>query len=431
MIWIYRIFYIPIFFIMFPYYLWRMLRRGGYREDFHYRFGFIKPLWVKEGHIKRVWIHAVSLGEVNAIRPLVEKLLAGGGVEIFLTATTSTSYKVARELYSDKVMRVSLFPFDFWVFSWVTWNRVDPDLVLLMEGELWPEHIHQGGARGVPILLMNGRLSDRSFRRYMKVKWLAKSLILKKLSWLLAGGEQDLRRFIEIGMDESKAECTGNLKLDVMPKKVLTDNEKEELKVEMGFRGGGRPLILVGSSTWSGEEALLIKILEKALGMGIDCRLLLVPRHAERREEIRELLKAQKRSWHMRSSGKRAPDGTYIYLADTTGELSILSQVADLVFIGKSLLPHNGGQTPIEGAALGLAMVYGPMMTNFKDVSGALEGVGATVRCRDAEELEGVIIGLLGDGGRRKAMGEAARRWHGFNRGATDKTVDVIRHFIR
>ncbi len=437
MIWIYRILYIPIFLISFPYYLWRMLKRGGYAKDFHYRFGLIKPLPEKKLRVPRIWIQAVSVGEVNAIKPLIEKLLAKKNIEIIVTTTTSTSYAIAKEQYGDKITAVGVFPFDFWPFSRTAWKRINPDIAILMEAELWPEHIHQATIRNVPVLLINARLSDRSFKRYLKIKFIAKRLVLKFLSSLIAGTEQDLDRFIAIGVNPEKAFCSGNIKFDVAPKKVLSEKEKTDLKKEMGFVSEGSnlnfpsPLILMGSSTWPGEEALLLKIFENALNQGIDCRLLIVPRHAERREEIKALLRTQNHAWHLRSEYTQAPEGTFIYIGDTTGELSILTQVADLVFIGKSLPPHNGGQTPIESAALGIAMVYGPLMTNFNQICKSLEKANASIMCHDSKEVEQQILALLKDQQKREALGRAAKQWHAFNQGATDKTVAVIEKFMK
>lgn len=437
MIWIYRILYIPVFLISFPYYLWRMLRRGGYAKNFHYRFGLIKPLPEKKLGITRIWIQAVSVGEVNAIKPLIEKLLEKKNVEIIVTTTTSTSYAIAKEQYSDKITAVGIFPLDFWFFSQAAWKRINPDIAILMEAELWPEHIHQATIRNVPVLLINARLSDRSFKRYLKFKFIAKRLILKFLSSLVAGTEQDLDRFVAIGVKPENALCSGNIKFDVNPKKILFEKEKMDLKREMGFvhersnLDSPCPLILMGSSTWSGEEALLLEIFEKAMEQGIDCRLLVVPRHAERREEIKALLRTQNHTWHLRSVTPQAPEGTFIYVGDTTGELSILTQVADIVFIGKSLPPHNGGQTPIEPAALGIAMVYGPFMTNFRQVCKSLEKADASIMCRDAKEVEEQILALLKDQQKRDALGLAAKHWHALNQGATDKTIAIIEKFMK
>lgn len=425
----------PFFLISFPYYLRRMLKRGGYGKDFHHRLGLIEELPKRKEGVKRIWIQAVSLGEVNALKPLIEGLMRKNQVEIIITTTTSTAYQRACELYQGKVTKVGAFPFDFWLSSRNTWKRIDPDLVILMEGELWPEHIHQAMIRKVPVFLINARLSNRSYKRYLRVKFLAKHLVLKYISILLAGSMQDLERFIALGMDPKRAVCTGNIKFDVKPAIFLSEKEKSELKMEMGFLSGNQidqksPLIVMGSSTWPGEEVLLIKAFERALEEGIDCRLLIVPRHGERREEIKEFLKKQKRNWHLRSMGKKAPPGTYIYIGDTVGELAILSQVADLAFIGKSIDPNQGGQTPIEAAAIGLPILYGPNMSNFKQICESLERANGAEKCRDSEEVKEKIIELLRDKKRRVQLGLDLKMWHERNQGATDKTLKAIEEYI-
>lgn len=432
MIWLYRFFYLPVFLITFPYYLWRMLKRGGYAQDFHHRLGLIPPLPPKKPNTTRIWIHAVSVGEINAINPLIQKLLAKQNVEIILTTNTSTAYTVAKNLYAKIVQRVDLFPLDFYFCTKIAWKRINPDLLIFMESELWPEKIYQAALHHVPVLLINARLSDRSFKRYSRIKYITQSLILNRLSLILAGTQLDFDRFIKIGANPQKIHCTGNIKFDVTPKKILTEEEKSDLIHEMGFisNNNDRPLILMGSSTWPGEEACLLKIFEKALNQNINCRLLLVPRHPERRNEIKHLLQSQNHSWHLRSENPKAPQKTFIYVGDTIGELAILTQVADLAFIGKSLPPNNGGQTPIEAASLGTPMVYGPMMTNFKQISQSLEKTGASIKCNDPLSLEETILELLKDPSKRHTMSAAAKKWHAANQGATDKTIAAIEKFI-
>jgi 3-deoxy-D-manno-octulosonic-acid transferase len=198
---------------------------------------------------------------------------------------------------------------------------------------------------------------------------------------------------------------------------------------ELGFGSSSQPetpLVLLGSSTWPGEEAMLLAAQQAALATGWEVRLLLVPRHAERRGEIIALLEKQPWPWHARSTGPRAPSPVKIYLGDTTGELARLTQAADVAFIGKSLPPHDGGQTPIEAAALGLPLVYGPRMSNFKDVCRSLEDAGAAERVADEASASSALLALLQDPARRAKMGAASRAWHIANQGATERTVAAL-----
>jgi 3-deoxy-D-manno-octulosonic-acid transferase len=163
MIWVYRILFLPALICSLPYHLWRMWRRGGYRHDFHHRFGLVDRPPPKAPGVKRIWIQAVSVGEAQALGPLLARLREQPNLEIILTTTTSTAYQIIREKYARDVQKVGVFPLDFWPFSRSAWRRLEPDLAVLMEGELWPEHLHQAHARKVPVALINARMSNRSY----------------------------------------------------------------------------------------------------------------------------------------------------------------------------------------------------------------------------------------------------------------------------
>jgi 3-deoxy-D-manno-octulosonic-acid transferase len=429
MIWLYRILFLPALVILLPYYAWRMWRRGGYRHDFHHRFGLMDRPPPKRPGVKRIWIQAVSVGEAQALGPLLAQWRARPDIEIVLTTTTSTAYKILREKFAADVLRVGIFPLDFWPFSRNAWRRLEPDLAVLMEAELWPEHLHQARLRGVPVALINGRMSNRSFARYQNMRGLARAL-LGQLRLILCATATDQQRFLALGADPARTRLTGSLKFDAAAKvQKLGDGERAALLAELGFSAATQfetPLILLGSSTWPGEEAMLLAAQQAALAAGLDVRLLLVPRHAERRGEIIALLEKQPLPWHARSAAQCAPQPVKIYLGDTTGELARLTQAADVAFIGKSLPPHDGGQTPIEAAALGLPLVYGPRMSNFRDVCRSLEDAGAAIRVTDEAAARSTLLALLQDPPRRAKMGAASRAWHTANQGATQRTVAAL-----
>lgn len=428
MIWIYRILYLPALLVALPYYLLRMWRRGGYAKDFQHRFGRFRRLAAPAPGKQRIWLQAVSVGEVFAIGPLIDALQADPAIEIVLTTTTSTGYSEARKRYKHKVLSIGIFPLDFWPFACTAWARIQPDLIILTESELWPEHLHQARRRQVPAYLVNARISDRSFERYQKIPQLAARL-LRKFQAIYAASDLDRTRLIALGATTEKVHCYGSVKFDVQVEPVLDSLAKEELCTELGFACAdeSRPLVLLGSSTWPGEERALIEAQSKLIADDVDCRLLLVPRHAERGNEIVAELTAQPLSWHQRSRAAHAPAGTRIYLADTTGELTRLSQVADLAWIGKSLPPHQAGQTPIEAASLGLPILMGPKMSNFKDVSNSLERSGAARRVSDSEALITVVRELVESPELRAHMATAGREWHAANRGSSQRIATSIR----
>ena len=424
MIWFYRLLYIPGLVVALPYYLLRMWRRGGYRKDFQHRFGRGRRLPAPAQGKKRVWLQAVSVGEVLAIGPLIDALQRKGDVEIVLTTTTSTGYAEARKRYQDKVFSTGIFPLDFWLFSRTAWKRIQPDAVILTESELWPEHLHQAARRRVPTFLINARMSDTSFGRYQKVRCLAARLF-RKLSHIFAASDLDQQRLIALGADANRVTCTGNIKFDVALPRPLDLPGKRALRKELGFPEND--LVLLGSSTWPGEEALLLKIQQQVLNSGGNCSLLLVPRHAERGPELARLLSEQSLPWHQRSRSGAPTRTVRIHLADTTGELTRLSQAADLAFIGKSLPPNAGGQTPIEAAGLGIPIVMGPKMGNFKAVARSLVRNGAALQVENGDALSKEIIRLLEDPAARTQMSEAGRKWHARNTGSSARIAECIR----
>jgi 3-deoxy-D-manno-octulosonic-acid transferase len=292
---------------------------------------------------------------------------------------------------------------------------------VLTEGERWPEFIAQARRRGVPLVALNARLSDRSFRRMRAWLWAVRSL-MRGFTRVLACSEHDAARFRELGFAAESVSCTGNIKLDVtIP--VLGEDEKATLRAELGL-GRDAP-VLLGSSTWPGEEAALIGALTALRASGVNARLLLVPRHAERRAEIEALLAGSGFSFHLRSRGAAARE-VDVAVGDTTGELRKFTQLAGLVFVGKSLPPHTEGQTPVEAAALGRAILFGPGMSNFRPISRELLAAGAARVVHDAEELSARVVALVGDAAAREAMAQAAQQWHRANQGAVMRSLAAL-----
>lgn len=427
MILLYRILFLPALVLALPYYLTRMWRRGGYGKDFQHRLGRFFRLDPPAPGKTRIWLQAVSVGEVLAIGPLIEALQRSRKVEIILTTTTSTGYTEARQRYPDRVDSMGIFPLDFWLFSRLAWQRIRPDVILLTESELWPEHLHQAKIRNTPAFLVNARMSDTSFKRYKKLPALTCRL-LNKFSLIFAASEHDASRLQELGVIPERIRSTGSIKLDVPLPNPIEPTALVQLREELGFPGRVKDstLIVLGSSTWTGEEASLIEIVSTLRASGIDLRLLLVPRHAERGPEIKRLLERQELAWHQRSSGTVPQEEVILYLADSTGELSRLTQVADLAFIGKSLPPNQGGQTPIEAAGLGVPTLMGPNMNNFKALAASLIKAGAAQTVNKAIDLEEMIDTLIKDRDKRNAMGAAGREWHKQNRGSSQRIADEI-----
>jgi len=246
--------------------------------------------------------------------------------------------------------------------------------------------------------------------------------MLDGITRLLPGSADDASRFAELGYSRERMTTTGNIKLDVqiVP---LTDAERATLRRELGLADG---LVLLGSSTWPGEEAALVAAWQRARADGVACTLLLVPRHAERRAEIERELAAAGVRYHFRSRGP-AVAAVEVAVGDTTGELRKFTQLADLVFVGKSLAPHTEGQTPVEAAALAKPILFGPGMGNFRPIARDLLARGAALEVSTPAALAGQVVTLLGDPAARVRLAAAAEQWRRENGGAVARTLALIR----
>ncbi|MDR1591013.1 MAG: hypothetical protein LBR92_03405 [Puniceicoccales bacterium] len=418
MIWIYRLLFLPIFVVFLLKNLPKMLKRGGYGIDLRHRLGLFPRLPKKKK--KRLWIQAVSVGEVNAIAHLLA--LLDEHYEVVLTTTTPTARKIISEKFAKNVIFHGYFPWDFWPFSWFAWQHIHPDGAFLVESELWPEHIWQAKRRKIPIFIINARLSHHSFRHYKKFSKLAR-WIFEKIDFISASSEQNRERIA--AFYGKVIEHFGNMKFD-FPTELLSHEMRKNLKKELGFSENS--LVLVGCSTWPGEEAMLLEAFRatKVRKNKTSYNLLLVPRHAERRGELVRWLEDENVSFWQRSKGI-AKDLFDVCLADTTGELARLVQVADLVYVGKSLAPNAGGQSPLDAAMVGVSVVYGNRMTNFYDICTQLEQEKAAVKVENEKEAINTIIELMENAEKRRVLSNNISNWFESHREASAKTCDFIR----
>ena len=260
-----------------------MIRRGGYGFKLHYRFGFFPRLDPKKKGIKRIWIQAVSVGELSSISKVLETLLEDSNIEVVLTGTTSTGLLMASKKYHNRVLAHGPFPLDWWICSRLAWLRIKPDLIISVDSELWPEHFYQSSLRGVPVLIINARLSDRTYKR-ISGSFLAQKLLLPSGLEVLTTSERQHNRWTEIGIRKEHLEIVGNLKVDAVITLPNCSLSQSQLRTEFGF--SEKSLVIAGISTWPGEEELLVETLKEIRREQIDARLLLIPRHAERRKEL-------------------------------------------------------------------------------------------------------------------------------------------------
>jgi 3-deoxy-D-manno-octulosonic-acid transferase len=403
-----------------------LLRSGEWRTDWKGRFGKTMPL--AAGDRPTLLLHAVSVGEVNATRELVARLEAPGGlpVRIVISATTDTGMERARSLYGER-HPVVRFPFDL---SWVMGRFLDavrPDAVILMELEVWPNLVQACQDRGIPLVVINGRLSGGSFGFY---RWARRWVrpMFRGLAVVAAQTEEYAQRFRELGTPPERVRVTDTMKWDTARLVDEVDGARE-LGAFMGI-DPARPLVVAGS-TGPGEEEALIR------GKPHGVQLMLVPRKPERFDEVARLAPGMVRRTAVSGynggggGGGPAPGGpggpaTDLFLLDTMGELTKAYALADVVIVGRSFVPM-GGSDPIEPVALGKPIIVGPRHENFLEVVTALEeGGGILITDRPME----AVRELLADEERRRAMAEAGREVIRRRKGATERHVRLIHEIL-
>lgn len=405
-----------------PYYLLLGVRYGKSRRGIRERLGYYTSEQLKflQGR-PTIWIHAVSVGETRAAIPLISALRRQYPQHLVLvTNVTETGHAIAQD--NPQIDMSLFFPFDF---SWVvrrSLEQIQPQVILVVETEIWPNFTRQARDLGIPLLLVNGRLSDRSFPRYRMARILLRP-ILECFSFFCMQSQVDAERIIALGAPSARVENTGNLKFDHHLLE-LSSAEIEQKKSE--YRLPENVAILVAGSTHDGEERQIIEVYQKiAAQLTRPVVLVLIPRHPERRREIQTLLKERAIPYRLRSSLQtrdlRLSPGE-VLLADTLGEVLALYSVADLVFVGGSLVPI-GGHNLLEAALVSKPVVFGPHVHNFKEISAKLIRAGAGIKVDNTEQLERTFVVMLNDPGRCRAMGEAGRTLIAENSGATERTI--------
>lgn len=411
------------FVIMLPLFL---LRREKYAAGFLQRLGQY-PEFKHDGR-PVTWLHCVSVGETNAARPLVDELLTTfPGNRIIVSTTTKSGQQLAQKIFKGKCDAVIYFPFD-WKFS--VKKALDvyrPSLVLLMETEIWPRFIREAKASGVKVAIVNGRLSERSFRRYSLINGFVKT-VLENVDLALMQHVNDAERITRLGVAKNRVLVTGNIKFD-QPVDQVETSLTESLEKRFGI-GSGRPLI-VAASTHRREEKWIIESLGR---IDRPHRLLIAPRHPERFSEVAELISTTNYSFVRRSDEPSDADKhADIILLDSIGELRSIYPLAEIVFVGGSLMPH-GGQSILEPAGAGKAIVTGPYTHNFEavvrefaDREAIIQTPTVSHESQNTNLLAETFLELLENNDRRRQLGKSALAVMEANRGASTKTVAKLR----
>jgi len=416
-----------------PWLVWRSFRTGRYRNRLAAKLlGRVKPN-NPEGK-PTAWFHAVSVGEVHLLAVVVKAFRQRHpDWHIAISSTTETGLAEAFARFPD--CSVIAYPFDF---SWAcanTLNAVNPAIILLAESEMWPNFLAAASRRKVPVVLFNARQSPRSYGRLKKISGLARDLLFRHVSLFAVQSEDYAERFRLLGVPEGKIVVTGSVKYDGATGERDTPKAKELARL----LNRGNEIVWVAGSTHAPEEEIVLRVYERLLKAGMNLRLILVPRHPDRFDEVAGLLGMSGMPFMRRSSfgaGSVSDDSDLIVayasgservlLLDTVGELGAAWSLADIGFVGGSLAPHRGGQSMIEPAGYGVPTLFGPNVWNFRDAANRLIEAGGAIKVADEAELEAKMRELFADPERRHSMGEKARKLVQAQQGATERTMNAI-----
>ena len=409
-----------------------ILRRGKYAAGFWQRLGFL-PEFEQDGR-KVLWLHCVSVGETNAARPLVKEIIESfPDYRLVVSTTTKTGQNLAKEIFKDEAELVFYFPFD-WKFSVRrALRKIKPSVVLLMETELWFNFLQQANRSDAKIAIVNGRLSEKSFGRYSHIKKTMRH-VLHYVDLALMQGRSDAKRLIDLGIRSSKVKITGNIKFDQdFAESDLTGEFRQRFAISENS-----PLI-VAASTHAPEESLILQAFKdvwKTSAADKLPRLLIAPRHPERFDEVFALVKKSGFDWVRRSEEESSRDKTAeIILLDSIGELRTIYPLAEIVFVGGSLIPH-GGQSILEPASGRCAIVTGFYTMNFADIVKEFLQQDALVQLPELEEkqvsakLAEVFSQLLQDTHLRRKLSVNASGVVQKSRGASRKTIENLQPLL-
>ncbi len=372
---------------------------------------------------KTIWFHAVSVGEFNAIRGVVDTLRTEFNVVI--STTTLTSQTLARQVYSD--LPVFYFPYDFWLPVQSVLNLVNPDFLILTETELWPNTIVSCHQKNIPVMMMNGRLSEKSFKSYARWRWFF-SPLLNTLTQAAMQTEEDAIRIQQLGVRAGQSMNMGNLKFDVMPPADF-EPKTNQLKQCLNFNLNAP--VITFASTHAGEEELFVDVYQQLLADYPELTMVLVPRHPERIPAVELILKQAKLEYSLRSGlNENALNQSSVVLVDTIGELVSLYALSTVAVIGGSFNPDRGGQNPIEAISQNCPAVFGPHMKNFKAIVQLILNKNAGIQVENQGHLiETLSMLMKHEKTRKKLMVNGALLIEN-NKGALNRACEFIKYCL-
>jgi 3-deoxy-D-manno-octulosonic-acid transferase len=421
----YSVLIVLFFVVMSPYLVYQAVRYRKYVRSLPQRLGIL-PLSFNLDGDESIWIHAVSVGEVLTARALLQTLRERyPRLRIFLSTTTVTGHQVARNnlQYVDEVF---YFPFDFAFIVRRTLRLVRPRLFIMMETELWPNLLRACHELGVKTLLVNGRISSRSYPRYQMARPFFRH-VLAHVDRFCMQSEESARRIIDMGADQSRVTVTGSLKFDSLERPGSTAGaDRGRNRVLRYFRITAERPVVIAASTLKGEEEPVFEAFQRLRATRPNALLIIAPRKPERFDDVERLARSTGLNVARRSELRVDAEPRHdIIVLDTIGELAQLFQVATVVFVGGSLV-DAGGHNILEPAVFGKPIIFGPHMQNFAEIARAFLDNGAGIEVRSGRELETVLLELMGDPVRRASLGAAARALVEANRGARARSLDAV-----
>jgi 3-deoxy-D-manno-octulosonic-acid transferase len=424
---LYSVLMVAFFAVMSPFLIYQAVRYRKYIGSFTQRLGYL-PVSFNLDAEKSIWIHAVSVGEVLTARALLPALRERyPRLRLFLSTTTMTGQQIARNnlQYVDEVF---YFPFDLGFIVNRTLGLVRPRLFIMMETEIWPNQLRACHRAGVKTLLVNGRISSRSYPRYRFARPFFRR-VLRHVDRFCMQSDESARRVIDIGADRDRVVVTGSLKFDSL-EIPGSSPDRGHNRVLRYFRIAPERPVIIAASTLKGEEEAVLDAFQRIRSTMSNALLIIAPRKPQRFEDVERL--ARRAGWNVARRSELRVDAEPrhdVVILDTIGELAQLYQVATAVFVGGSLV-DSGGHNILEPAVFGKPIVFGPYMQNFTEIARTFVDNGAAIQVRNGRELEPALVDLLGDPVRRARLGAAARALVEANRGARTKTLAAIAQLL-
>lgn len=413
-----------------PYVLFKMLTSERHRSGLCQRFGIISERTSKKPGI---WIHGASVGEIITAKSIIKKIdQEFPEWETFISTSTNTGYSVAKQNFSDK--SIFYFPLDL---SWITrkvLRKIKPSCILLIELEIWPNFLVSVYEKNIPLIIVNGRMSDKSFKIYRIISRISEAFynsIINKMNTYCARTEIDAQRFRSLGIPDEQVFVTGTMKYDNIPTHI---DEYSKNKIANLFHIKDSDLVLIGGSTHEGEEKKLLRVLERLSKTYPNLRLIIAPRHIERIKDVSRLIE---KAGYTPLLKTEMEDTDYkwqginkkVILIDTVGDLGKIYSLSSFVFVGKSLVP-SGGQNMMEPAGLGKPVIFGPHVFNFKEEANLLLKNEAAKMVKTEDELCETIEFFINNPEAAKEMGRRAQEVVNEKRGATERNMKIIKRIL-